>query len=90
MKWIRTVELPNLGLKTRRWAVLTQEGAPLGAVRWFSRWRCYAFYPEPGTIYERQCLRDLADFCEEQTQMHRNSSAGSQQRNNEYETGRRH
>jgi len=46
-------------------------GASLGEVRWFGRWRCYAFYPFAGTIYERKCLRDIADFCEKETQRHR-------------------
>jgi hypothetical protein len=49
----------------------------LGEVRWFGRWRCYAFYPEPDTLYERQCLRDIADFCEARTREHRESKVAA-------------
>ena len=41
-------------------------GAILGEVRWFGRWRTYAFFPGDGTIYEPTCLRDLADFIKAQ------------------------
>lgn len=54
--------------KTRRWAVLTKEsGALLGFVSWFGSWRKYALYPEPKTLFERDCLRDIAAFCERRT-----------------------
>ena len=54
--------------KTRLWAVWTADGvARLGVVSWFGRWRCYAFFPETKTVYERRCLRDIADFCESAT-----------------------
>lgn len=62
--------------KTQIWRVRTKGGGMLlGEVRWFGRWRCYAFYPSSGTIYERTCLRDLAAFCEAETQKHRKAKA---------------
>jgi hypothetical protein len=39
----------------------------LGSVKWLGRWRCYAFRPATNTLFEKQCLRDLATFCERQT-----------------------
>jgi hypothetical protein len=36
-------------------------------VRWFSRWRKYAFYPGRETVFEEDCLREIADFCETRT-----------------------
>jgi hypothetical protein len=46
----------------------------LGWVAWFSRWRKYAFYPKPETVYEEDCLRDIAEFCEAKTKEHKNIS----------------
>lgn len=43
----------------------------LGKVSWYSRWRRYAFFPQPGTVFEQECLRDIAMFCEMQTNQHR-------------------
>lgn len=57
--------------KTRVWAVESTRGARLGTVKWFGRWRCYAFYPERGTVFEQACLRDIASFCQVTTQDHR-------------------
>ena len=39
----------------------------LGDIRWYSKWRKYAFYPRADTLFEHECLRDIAAFCEEQT-----------------------
>jgi len=59
--------------KTRVWDVATKEDYEdlVGEVRWFGPWRCYAFYPYDKTVFEKTCLRDIADFCEEQTMMFR-------------------
>lgn len=70
-KWI-DFNLAERKPKTNIWDVLVKDGpALLGQVRWFGRWRCYAFFPEDGTVFERQCLRDIADFCEEETKEQR-------------------
>ena len=54
--------------KTLLWEVWTVGGAEkLGIVSWFGRWRCYAFFPDNRTVYERRCLRDIADFCESES-----------------------
>lgn len=54
--------------KTGIYLVVAKTGGKnLGEVRWFGRWRCYGFYPYEGTVFERHCLRDIADFCERQT-----------------------
>lgn len=39
-------------------------GQVLGRVSWYSPWRRYSFFPEPGTLFESQCLRDIAAFCD--------------------------
>lgn len=39
-------------------------GNRLGVISRFGRWRQYAFYPDANMVFEKQCLRDLASFCE--------------------------
>lgn len=48
--------------KTEVWIVrATRDQAKLGEIRWFGRWRQYAFWPEPETIFNIDCLREIAD-----------------------------
>lgn len=57
---------------TSVWALTTINGkTELGLVKWYFQWRCYCFFPEPNTLFDRQCLRDIAEFCEEKTLEHR-------------------
>lgn len=74
-KHIRFDQTGHTG-KTAVWSVIAHEGnADLGTVKWFGRWRRYAFFPAPATVFEKDCLRDLADFCDEITKEHRSSLA---------------
>lgn len=58
--------------KTSRFSVRAKDGgALLGEVRWFGRWRKYAFFPEELAVFEQDCLRTIADFCEAQSKEHR-------------------
>lgn len=60
--------------KTGIWRVVPVDDAGavvLGYVRWFGRWRRYSFFPHAGTVYESVCLRDLAAFCDQETNKHR-------------------
>ncbi len=66
---------PSSSGKTRVWIVFVKGGfGQLGVIKWFGRWRCYGFFPNAETVYERACLRDLANFCERQTADHRKHS----------------
>jgi hypothetical protein len=50
------------GQKTVRVAVhSTNHGDLLGWIKWFGRWRQYAFFSEPGTIWNPDCLKDVND-----------------------------
>jgi len=33
----------------------------LGEVKWFGRWRCYAFFPDEQTIWNDECLNDVKE-----------------------------
>lgn len=73
-KWIEFAETErSLSGKTRTWEILGIGGCgpTLGQIKWFSRWRCYSFFPESNHVFEQQCLRDIADFCEAETKAHR-------------------
>lgn len=59
------------GLLTHVWMVSSgRSEALLGRVAWYAAWRRYVFYPENGTLYDRDCLRSLAEFCAKATTDH--------------------
>jgi len=68
-KWLRFDSTgPSATGKTLTWSVrATQDNGYLGRVAWFGRWRRYGFWPDEGTVFEQQCLRDIAAFCEHAT-----------------------
>ena len=43
----------------------------LGTIKWFGRWRKYAFFPEPELVFEEECMRDIATVIEQATREHR-------------------
>lgn len=63
---------PSKSGKTKIFVVTDRHGGVLGEIKWFGRWRCYAFFPEIETIYNASCMTELAKFCDEQTKEHRN------------------
>jgi hypothetical protein len=68
-KWIEFV-LSEEKPKTKVWTVEVKEnGDIIGTVKWYSGWRKYAFFPEDNTVYENDCLRDIADFIEKQMRL---------------------
>jgi hypothetical protein len=42
----------------------------IGTISWYGTWRKYCLWPEPDTVFEQVCLRDIAAFCEQQTKLH--------------------
>ncbi len=58
--------------KTKVWQVIAEDGyVVLGGISWFARWRKYTFMPYAGTVFEQDCLRDIAAFCEAETKKHK-------------------
>jgi hypothetical protein len=53
------------------WVVSSYDDTCLGWVAWFSRWWKYSFYPEQGRVFEEVCLREIAQFCVDQTLIHK-------------------
>lgn len=73
IEFLKAAAQPKGG-KTKRWFVYPKGqvwAEALGEVKWFGRWRCYGFFPAWRTVYEKTCLRDLAEFCESETSKHK-------------------
>jgi len=34
----------------------------LGIVKFYPNWRQYSFFPEAGTVFEKQCMQDIISF----------------------------
>jgi hypothetical protein len=69
-KWIRIVETGKSSSgKTKIYEVQDRfyPERILGMIKWLPSWRRYAFFPEPETFYEEQCLKDIALFLEVET-----------------------
>jgi hypothetical protein len=71
--WIEFTEVERSPSgKTRRWNVTSREGGGLiGAVQWHAPWRKYCFFPRDQTVFEEDCLRDIAKFIEAATLEHK-------------------
>lgn len=66
--WVRFRPANRPERKTPSWVVETKdEGVELAYIHFFPRWRCFVFEPLDETIYEKDCLRVIADFCEQKT-----------------------
>lgn len=71
-RWFRVEATPvDKGRRTARFRVVTLDGALLGYIEWYNSWRCYSFFPQHDTVFEKQCLRDLAAWLERATADHR-------------------
>lgn len=46
--------------KTHRYEIVNRSGDELGRVRWYGPWRQYVFHPEIETLFNYQCMIDLA------------------------------
>lgn len=66
-KYIEFIE-EHVGGKTRKFFCRNHEtGAWLGEVKWAGNWRCYGWFPNPGTMYEHQCQFDIGHFLKQLT-----------------------
>lgn len=60
------------GRKTRRFAAISRQNRrQLGFVKWYAQWRQYTFFPFAATVFDKKCLRELAEFCEDRTNAHK-------------------
>ena len=61
-KWLSLVIMPkDPKKKTREWTVCSGDYGPeLGVIKWYAPWRKYCFFPKPDTLFEQDCLSDIA------------------------------
>ncbi len=57
---------------TKLWTVLGAQDKVLGSIRWYAPWRKYCFYCSAlqCVVFDVNCLREIADFCEAETRSH--------------------
>lgn len=77
-KWI-TFTLAGNNPKTKIFTVMAKEGGFLGTVKWYAPWRKYCFVPADYTVFEQDCLRDIADFIERETAEHKRKAKEAKQ-----------
>ncbi len=73
-RYIAFVEDPKREGRTRVWMVVSKHDSPgvsIGEVRWHGAWRQYAFFPKGETVFNPECLRDIAVFIEGQMRLRR-------------------
>ena len=59
------------GAKTRLFSVFsTSNRSLLGYIKWYVNWRKYCFFPL-NSLFDDNCLREIADFCKEATTVHK-------------------
>ena len=61
-KWLTFGRFNFPNKKTQVWQVISVKGVFLGDIKWFGRWRCYAFFPEETTVFNSICLKDIKEF----------------------------
>ena len=59
------------GKKTKVWDVVSTSDNYLGKIKWYAAWRQYTFWPWPDTIFNKDCLSEIAEFCATETKAHR-------------------
>jgi hypothetical protein len=64
------VEAPK-NFKTKIWDVTTLDRAGLlGQVKWYSQWRKYTFFAANNTLFDFDCLNEIAAFVQSSTAEH--------------------
>ena len=65
-KYLIFRELPNPGRKTKIVVVNSaRSGKRLASIHWYGAWRQYTLWPEPDTIWNDGCLRDILEYMAE-------------------------
>jgi len=60
------------GQKTQAWHVYSKNhNSFLGYIKWFGRWRQYAFFPAAETVWNPECLKDICEFIRDLMEDHR-------------------
>lgn len=67
MEWVEARE-NVVRTVTRNWSLYSaKSGEFLGVVKWYAQWRRYVFVPHVCSLFDCNCLWDIADFCARHT-----------------------
>jgi len=70
-KWIEFKEddpAPGKARKTKLWHIVSKaRGNIIGEIRWYPGWHRYALHPNPNTVWDEVCMREISDFCAART-----------------------
>jgi hypothetical protein len=74
-RWFR-LGAPVASGKTNIWMVIALEPVvTLGEIRWYGAWRQYTFFPFSDTLWNSECLEDLAEVLKDLNSDHRKNAA---------------
>ena len=74
-----TVCEPEVKIITTIWVVdAVKSNAFLGTIRWHGAWRKYCFFPLGDTMFDPNCLREIAQFIDDQMAERKKSSRGKE------------
>jgi hypothetical protein len=63
---------PSKSGRTEVWTIVAvEDDFELGQIKWYGPWRMYAWFPEPNTVYESTCLRDIANIRDALNERHK-------------------
>ncbi len=64
--------------RTKIFAVFSKrtEGDEFGIIKWYGPWRKYIFETSKANFFDSDCLRMIADFCDEQTELQKTLKPG--------------
>ena len=57
--------------KTEIWCICIQDNATtifIGDIKWNQHWRRYCLYPNDMTYWDKECLNEIAEFCDKETE----------------------
>lgn len=57
--------------KTSVWHIIGHGSIILGEIKWHCAWRRYCFFPANDTIWDLNCLDEVAMFIEDQMEAHK-------------------
>jgi len=66
---------------TKIWWVTNVGHAELGKISWYAPWRRYVYNCYVRIVLDAVCLREIADFCEDQTRRHNECLLETKKRN---------
>lgn len=72
-KYLHFIPYQDKGKKTKSMIVTNRVGNSLGRITFYGRWRQFVYWPTNGTGLNKDCMREIANKCEQMTQEWRES-----------------